>query len=91
LNVDALRVRLEFLDVICDGYFIHSLYGDEGDWMKYGRIDARDREVHLEAIPPLCAKKLKASTTSYLCDAWQYCNMHKGVTCTLAKALTYNG
>jgi hypothetical protein len=42
LTVNALHLSLEFADLIREGYSQNSLYGDEGEWLKDSRIEARD-------------------------------------------------
>jgi hypothetical protein len=40
LIVNALRLSREFVDLIREGYFRDSFYGNEGEWMKDSRIEA---------------------------------------------------
>jgi hypothetical protein len=40
--VDAVRLRLEFADLIREGYSQDSFLGDEGEWTKDERIDASE-------------------------------------------------
>jgi hypothetical protein len=42
LSVNALQLSLEFADLICEGYSQDSFYGDEGEWTKDSRIEAKD-------------------------------------------------
>jgi hypothetical protein len=41
LTVNALQLSLEFADLIREGYSQDSFYGDEGEWTKDSRIEAR--------------------------------------------------
>jgi hypothetical protein len=42
LIVNALHMSHEFADLIREGYSQDSFYGDEGEWTKDSRIEARD-------------------------------------------------
>jgi hypothetical protein len=42
LTVNALHLSHEFADLIREGYSQDSFYGDEGEWTKDSRIEARD-------------------------------------------------
>jgi hypothetical protein len=42
LTVNALQLSPEFADLIREGYSQDSFYGDEGEWTKNSRIEARD-------------------------------------------------
>jgi hypothetical protein len=42
LTVNALQLSPEFADLIREGYSQDSFYGDEGEWTKGSRIEARD-------------------------------------------------
>jgi hypothetical protein len=42
LIVNALQLSHEFVDLIPEGYSQDSFYGDEGEWTKDSRIEARD-------------------------------------------------
>ena len=42
LTVDALQLSPEFADLIREGFSQDSFYGDEGEWTKDSRIEARD-------------------------------------------------
>jgi hypothetical protein len=42
LIVNALKQSPEFADYIREGYSQDSFYGDEGEWTKDSRIEARD-------------------------------------------------
>jgi hypothetical protein len=86
LTVNALQLSLEFADLIRVGYSQDSFYGDDGEWTKDSRIEARagyfwclDRlciprnsELRLRLIT-----KLHASSSAG----------HRGVASTLAKVL----
>jgi hypothetical protein len=41
MTVNALHVSLEFVVFIREGYSQDSFYGDEGEWTKDSRIEAR--------------------------------------------------
>jgi hypothetical protein len=41
MNVNAMRLSLEFDDLIREGYYQDSFYGDEGESTKDSRIEAR--------------------------------------------------
>jgi hypothetical protein len=41
MTVNALQLSHEFVDLIREGYFQDSFHGDEGEWMKDSRIEAR--------------------------------------------------
>jgi hypothetical protein len=42
LTVNALQLSPEIADVIREGFSQDSFYGDEGEWTKDNRIEARD-------------------------------------------------
>jgi hypothetical protein len=42
LTVNALQLSPEFADLIRKGYSQDSFYGDEGEWTRDSRIEARD-------------------------------------------------
>jgi hypothetical protein len=42
MTVNALHMTLEFADLIREGYSQDAFYGDEGEWTKGSRIEARD-------------------------------------------------
>jgi hypothetical protein len=42
MAVNALHLSHEFADLIREGYSQDSFYGDEGEWTKDSRIEARD-------------------------------------------------
>jgi hypothetical protein len=42
MTVNALQLSLELVDLIREGYSQDSFYGDEGEWTKNSRIEARD-------------------------------------------------
>jgi hypothetical protein len=39
--VNALRLSHEFVDLVREGYFQDSFYGDEGEWTKDSRVETR--------------------------------------------------
>jgi hypothetical protein len=41
MTINALRLSLEFADLVREGYTQDSFYGDEGEWTKGSRIEAR--------------------------------------------------
>jgi hypothetical protein len=42
MNVKALRLSPEFADFIREGYSQYLFYGEEGEWTKNSRIEAKD-------------------------------------------------
>jgi hypothetical protein len=40
MTVNALQLRLEFVDLIREGYSQDPLYGDKDEWTKDNRIEA---------------------------------------------------
>ena len=42
MTINALQLSPEFADLIREGYSQDSFYGDEGEWTKNSRIEARD-------------------------------------------------
>jgi hypothetical protein len=42
MTINALQLSHELVDLIREGYSPYSFYGDEGEWTKDSRIEARD-------------------------------------------------
>jgi hypothetical protein len=41
MTAKALQLSPEFVNIICEGYSQDSFYGDEGEWTKDSRIEAK--------------------------------------------------
>jgi hypothetical protein len=72
LTLNALQLSPEFADLIREGYYQNSFYGDEGEWTKDRLCIPQNFELRLRLITEL----LESSSAC-----------HKGVSSTLAKAL----
>jgi hypothetical protein len=86
MTVNALQLSLEFADLIREGYSQDSSYGDEGEWTKDSRIEARVGyfwRLDRLCIPRKSELRLGAITELHESSL----AIHKGVASTLAKAL----
>jgi hypothetical protein len=86
LNVNALQLSHDFVDLIREGYSQDSFYGDEGEWTKDNRIEAIDG--YFWRLDRLCIShnselRLKSITKLHESSSAG----HRGVASTLAKAL----
>jgi hypothetical protein len=84
--VNALQLSPEFADLIREGYSKDSFYGDEGEWTKDSRIQARDRyfwRLDRLCIPQNSELRLRLITEMHASSSAG----HIGVASTLAKAL----
>jgi hypothetical protein len=86
LTVNALQLSPEFADLIREGYSQDSFYGDEGEWTKDNRIEARDGyfwRLDRLCIPRNSELRLRLITKLHASSS----SSHLGVASTLAKAL----
>jgi hypothetical protein len=87
LTVNALQLMShEFVDLICGGYSQDTFYGDEGEWTKDSRIEARAGyfwRLNRLCIPQNSELRLRLITKLHNNSS----TGHKGVASTLAKAL----
>jgi hypothetical protein len=86
LILNALRLSLEFADLICDGYSQDSFYGDEGEGTKDSRIEANARYFcRLDRLRVPRNSELRLRLIKELHDSSSA--GHLGVASILAKAL----
>jgi hypothetical protein len=86
LVVNALQLSPELYDPIREGYSNDSFYGDEGEWTKDSRIEARDGSfwrLDRLCIPQNSEPRLRLITELHESSSYD----HRGVASTLAKAL----
>jgi hypothetical protein len=86
LTVNALQLSPKFVDLIRKGNSQDSFYGDEGEWTKDSRIEAKDG--YFWRFDRLCIpqnSELRLRLIRELHESWSV--GHKGVASTLAKAL----
>jgi hypothetical protein len=86
MTFNALRLSLEFHDLIREGYSQDSFYGDEGEWTKNIRMEARSG--YFCCLGRLCISsnsELRVRVITEMHDNSAAC--HIGVANTLAKAL----
>jgi hypothetical protein len=86
VTVNAMRLSHEIADLIREGYSEDSFYGDEGEWTKANRIEAKDG--YFWRLNRLCVPRnsdLRMILITKLHD--NSFDGHGGVTSTLAEAL----
>jgi hypothetical protein len=86
MTVIALKLSPEFADLIREGYSQDSSYGEEGEWTKDSRIEARAWyfwRLNRCCVPQNCELLLRLITELYESSLVG----HKRVASTLAKAL----
>jgi hypothetical protein len=84
--VNTLRLSHEIVDIIRAGYSQYSFYGDEGEWKKSSRIEAK--AGHFWRLDRLCVPRnyeLRLRLITKLHDISSV--GHIGVASTLSKAL----
>jgi hypothetical protein len=65
MTVIALQLSLEFANLVREGYYQESFYGDEGEWTKDSRIEARARyfwNLDRLCIPRISELRLRVIT-----------------------------
>ena len=90
LTVNALQLSHEFADLIREGFSQDSFYGDDGEWTKDSRIEARDGyflRLDRLSIPQNSELRLRLITKMHESSSAG----HRGVASTLAKALDRSG
>jgi hypothetical protein len=86
LTVNALQLSHEFADLIREGYSQDSFYGDEGEWTKDSRIEARDG--HFWRLDRLCIPQNSELRLRLITEMHASSSAgHRGVASILAKAL----
>jgi hypothetical protein len=86
LNVNALQVSHDFADLIREVYSQDSFYGDEGEWTKGSRIEARDG--YFWRLDRLCIPRNSELRLRLITELHESSSVgHKRVASTLAKAL----
>jgi hypothetical protein len=86
MTVSALQLRPEFVDLIREGYSQDSFYGDEGEWTKDSRIEAR--ACYFWRLDRLCIPRNSELRLRLITELHESSLVgHIGVASTLAKAL----
>jgi hypothetical protein len=86
MTVNALRLSHEFADLIREGYSQDSFYGDEGEWTKESRIEARAGYFwRLDRVCNARNSKLRLRVITKPHESSSA--SHRGVASTLTKAL----
>jgi hypothetical protein len=86
LTVNALQLSPDFADLIREGYSQDSFYGDEGEWTKDNRIEARDG--YFWRLNRLCISQNSELGLSLITELHESSSAgHRGAPSTLAKAL----
>jgi hypothetical protein len=86
MTLNALQLSYEFADLIRDGFSQDSLHGDEGEWTKDSRIQAK--KWYFWRLNRLCIpqnSELRLRLITELHDSLSA--GHRGVAGTLAKAV----
>jgi hypothetical protein len=86
MTVNALQLSHEFADLVREGYSQYSFYGDEGEWMKDSRIEAR--AGYFWRLDRLCIPQNSELRLSVITELHESSSAgRKGVASTFAKAL----
>jgi hypothetical protein len=81
-----LQLSHEFADLIREGYSQDSFYGEEGDWTKDSRIEAKDG--YFWRLDRLCILRNSELRLRLITELHESSSAgHRGVASTLAKAL----
>jgi hypothetical protein len=86
MTVNALKLSYEFADLIREGYSQDSCYGDEGEWTKDSRIEAR--AGYFWRLDHLCIPRISELRLRLIKELHESSTLgHIGVASTLPKAL----
>jgi hypothetical protein len=86
MTVNALQLSHEFVDLIREGYSQDSFYGDEGEWTKDSRIEAK--AIYFLRLDRLRVPRNSELQLRLITELHESSSAgHKGVASTLAKAL----
>jgi hypothetical protein len=90
MTVNALHLSHEFADLIREGYSQDSFYGDDGEWTKDSRIEAR--AGYFWRLDRLCIPRNSELRLRLITELHESSSAgHRGVASTLAKALDRSG
>jgi hypothetical protein len=90
MTVNTLKLSPEFVDLIRERYSQYPFYGDEGEWTKDSRIEAKAEyfwRLNRLCIPRNSELRLRLITELHKSSPAR----HRGVASTLAKALSRLG